>query len=382
MQAAAWPPPSDVAALDAALTLALDQSHDQLEALQKDRDKCARRATDQEAELARLSSLLERTEAHRVGLLEERRRESEQRQRDSEELQRLRHEHQKATSEAAAVHFEAEKVRSSASERCGHLERLVAEQQRRIEQMEEVSSRASSLGDALYTCITERAGLLRFLAETLHANHALLSERPPDMLQAMGAPVKRGSSSARRSDSCERTLTGRGSSVGRAGTGPSVDADLRGLTSSLKAEWESTVRGLKLQAERVAREAEQATAVLSLAPSAPSDQQQQHAHASLACGERSQSQQSLSPADVWAAPLTNVQSKEVLVQHICAYWLEQERLRRERLGLHANLSPCVDWIEERIQYQATAQAAESKFAQLAKVRRLQQAQPSAAQRKK
>lgn len=162
----------------------------------------------------------------------------------------------------------------------------------------------------------------------------------------------------RRCRSCSgRRELSRDASSGRgfgasAGTGPkggpTVAADLRELVASLEAELEGSAKCLESQAQRVAAEAEYAMRALAASRSGSQEQG----------GNATERQQ----------------SRELTVQRTCSFWLEQERLRRERSGLpQDSLAPCTDWGEERTQYQAAARAAESKFAQLSKLRRVLQA---------
>eukprot|EP00443_Scrippsiella_acuminata_P065895 CAMPEP_0115443034 /NCGR_PEP_ID=MMETSP0271-20121206/37657_1 /TAXON_ID=71861 /ORGANISM="Scrippsiella trochoidea, Strain CCMP3099" /LENGTH=235 /DNA_ID=CAMNT_0002868891 /DNA_START=82 /DNA_END=786 /DNA_ORIENTATION=- len=133
----ARPPLSDAAALDAALTLALDHSQEQLEALQQERDRYQRKSMDQQVEVLRLTSLLERTEAERSGLLQERRRDHEERSRESRQLECLQQEHREALAEVAVARVEMNETRSSSEEHKSHLERLVTEQRQRLTLLEE-----------------------------------------------------------------------------------------------------------------------------------------------------------------------------------------------------------------------------------------------------
>lgn len=66
----------------------------------------------------------------------------------------------------------------------------------------------------------------------------------------------------------------------------------------------------------------------------------------------------------------------------CAAWVDQERKRRETLGLPQGIPlPCIDWGEERTQYHATTRSMETKFAQLGKLKRLFEARVSVTKRK-
>lgn len=404
----ARPSLSDAAALDAALTLALDQSQDQLDVLQRERDEYRRKAVDKEAEVLRLSSQLEGAEAGRLSFLEEQRREAEERRRDGQELLQLRREHHEAREEAAALKAEALQARTSSEERRAALEQLVAEQRERLELLDEVGGQSSSLSAALYTCLRERAAMLRFLAELLREHHALLYNPPQLQHYGQGAALtpkggRRGDSSARshlrcrvsscdrqsacgdigspcrwrcssgatgcsgaadvphdqparRRASCGRLEAPRSESLGtgcRGGTapsgGPSLSADLRELVVSLEAELQGSACGLQQQARRVAAEAE-------------------HAGRALAASRSASPPPNEPPISVGAP------EKELAVQRTCAFWLEHERLRCERAGLPAtSLAPRVDWAEEQAHHQMVTRAAESKFAQLAKLRRLLQA---------
>jgi len=375
----------DAAALDAALTLALDQSQDQLEALHKESDAYRHKAMKHEAEVARLSVLLERNEAERSRLMQEQRREMEERRKEGEELQQLRREHREALGEAAGDRAKLHELRAISEEQRWRLEELVQEQRERLQLMEEVGGHTTNVSDALYRCVSERASMLHFLAELLLAQHTLLYHRPKDLVSTSlkgfgpsdGASARkssspsraRGRSQDRLSGTCAacvsesqvprcRTCLGRrevghealGAGTGATG-GPTVSSDLRELAASLEGELANGAQNLQAQAQRVAVEAEITARALATRPSGADAYEQERSEVSVA-------------------------------QHACSAWLEQERLQRERVGLPPRgLVPRISWAEERAHYQATMRVAESKFAQLAKVRRVLKNRQAASKRR-
>lgn len=302
-------------------------------------------------------------QVERRTLVEERLHEVEGRRREGEELQRLRREHREALAEVAEAQAQASETRDAAEAHKVRLEALLEEHPRRLQQVE-AGGRSADLADALFVCLRERAALLRFVADLLQAHHTMLYDSRFCLEGLSTTPVattRRGSSSARggirgRASSAEWPRVAGGSwscscpsaegggahglvrmvtvsPRAAVGTGPSgsptVSADLHDLAASLKAELEGTARSLQLQAQRVAAEADQSARALGTVDATVEDVR----------GMRT--------------------PHEFAVHRACAFWLEQERA----------------------QYHATARLAESKFAQLAKVRRLLQARPGLARKR-
>mmetsp|Transcript_5500 Transcript_5500/g.10348 ORF Transcript_5500/g.10348 Transcript_5500/m.10348 type:complete len:555 (+) Transcript_5500:99-1763(+) len=360
---------------DSALALALERSQDHIDALQRERDDALRRAADQESEVLRLTMLVERSEAGHCALLEER-------QRDAADTQRLRREHREAMEQLTALRAEAHHLRTSSDENKSRLERTVAEQRHQIESLEdsgahaerelsERSSRTSDTETALFSCLMERTTLLQFMVDLLTALQTLFydptpftklhleSSSPTRATVAGGAGNRNGSrprtaSVERRGRSgcyactpSNRVESGAGIAAwpgaGDFPQGSGFD-DLRELCSALESEIASASQAFSSQVSRVVAEAEQSARAMGASSPQPQHQQQ---------------------------------------LRTCAAWLEQERRRRERQGLPPDHAvPAVDWNEERAQYQVFTRSMETKFAQLAKLRRLLQARYNAASKKK
>lgn len=377
----AWQPPiyRDRLPRDSALSLALEKSQERIDALQRERDEARRHAADQEAEVVKLTMLLERTESEQRALLEER-------QRELTEHQRSRREHREALEQVAALRSESHQSRSSSEEWRARLERLLQEQRQQIEALEEAGNRSqkelsertrssSELGDALVVCLQERASLLHFVVDLLSALQALFYDPTPFAslrLVASGRQVKgagphgapgphgpygphgQPSSTAARARSASRErLYSRNTNAAELASiqgGAVLDSgaaeDVRELVSSLEAEISDASQEFSAQVQRIIAEAELASRTIGLL-------RREHGEGDAG------------------------------VQSACAAWLEQERRRRDKLGLPKNCPvPCIDWAEERAQYHMTTRSMETKFAQLHKLKRLLEVRVNAVARKK
>mmetsp|Transcript_88259 Transcript_88259/g.184427 ORF Transcript_88259/g.184427 Transcript_88259/m.184427 type:complete len:493 (+) Transcript_88259:273-1751(+) len=165
---------ADPASLDAALTSALEQSQQQLEALQKQSDAYHHKALQQEAEAARLLLQLNRSESERKRLQQEHHEVLERRGTEVQELQRLRAELREAWAEAASSSAALEHQKLAAEEREQALRASLEEQESKVQYLEETSARSQELFEAFRSCLDERAPVLRFLSDLLKENHALL----------------------------------------------------------------------------------------------------------------------------------------------------------------------------------------------------------------
>jgi len=347
-------------ARDSALALALERSQDHIEALQRERDEALRRAADQEAEVLRLTMLVERSEAGHCALLEERKRELA-------ELQRLRREHREARDQAAALRAEVQQTKSSADETRQRLERMLAEQREHIEALEEAngvaehelqdkSTQSTDMEIALFSSLLERTALLQFMVDLLSALQTLFYDPTPfcrlRLRSSSPPPGGRSRRSASR-DSWHRHqhagcyACGPGDlapmptpqALKDIGTSISGGDDLRELCTALEAEIAQASQAFSAQVQRVLAEAEQSARAVGAA----------------------------SPGQMLRA---------------CKSWVEQEKRRKEKQGLPGDRAlPSVDWGEERAQYLTTTRAMEAKFAQLTKLRRLLQAKYAAARKK-
>eukprot|EP00930_Biecheleria_cincta_P095678 TRINITY_DN8761_c1_g1_i1.p1 TRINITY_DN8761_c1_g1~~TRINITY_DN8761_c1_g1_i1.p1 ORF type:complete len:540 (+),score=112.54 TRINITY_DN8761_c1_g1_i1:31-1650(+) len=375
---------------DSALALALERSQDLIDALQRDRDEAVRRADEQEVEVNRLVIRVERAEAgHRAAL--------EERQHELSDVQRLRREHRDALDQLASLRAEVAQSRHESEDMRSRLERMVTDQRQQIDELEEAgnraerelqerSTRSSDVETALYTCLQERTALLQFLVDLLTALQTLFydptpfarlrlpqqgsqSQSPPPAgagaagwIQSSGGAAQQGRQRSRcysrehRHSGCYACgptgpHPGHTGWTQRTGASPepglkeaaSGAEDLRDLCASLEAEIAQASQSFSDQVQRVVLEAEQSARAVNAAPQQPSLQQQFRA---------------------------------------CAAWVEQERRRREKQGLPPDRAvPAVDWSEERARYQTTTRSMETKFAQLAKLRRLLQARYVAARKR-
>eukprot|EP00933_Yihiella_yeosuensis_P015971 TRINITY_DN13790_c0_g1_i2.p1 TRINITY_DN13790_c0_g1~~TRINITY_DN13790_c0_g1_i2.p1 ORF type:complete len:512 (+),score=92.89 TRINITY_DN13790_c0_g1_i2:160-1695(+) len=343
---------------DSALALALERSQDHIDSLQRERDDALRRAADQEAEVLRLTMLVERSEAGHVAMLDER-------QRELSDVQRLRQEHREALEQISRLRSEVHASKSSSEEMRHRLERILNEQRQQIDSLEEVnarherelherSTRTTDVETALYACLQERTALLQFMVDLLTALQTLFYDPTPFARLRLNSPPRQdrhgaGSGSRARSHSREghRARSGcvactsgdEGNRVANHGSD-----DLRELITALESEIASASQQLSAQVQRVVAEAEQSARAAGAAQAQPQPAQQ--------------------------------------MLRACAAWVEQERRRREKQGLPADRPvPSVDWSEERSQYQAATRVMETKFAQLAKLKRLLTARHSAARKK-
>mmetsp|Transcript_92154 Transcript_92154/g.160081 ORF Transcript_92154/g.160081 Transcript_92154/m.160081 type:complete len:548 (-) Transcript_92154:125-1768(-) len=352
---------------DSALAFALERSQERVETLQRERDEALSKAGVQEAEVLRLTVLMERSEA-------EHRANAEERQREREEIQRLRREHRDALEQLAAIRAEAHQSRTSSEDWRKRFDRLVEDQRHQIEALEDAGSRAardlteqnsrvSEFGEGLYVCLYERNALLRFIVDLLSALQSLFYDPTPFCSAAAslaqhrmkcrnaGAGSAGGAGARSRSCSCERLHRHNGCyacshrarssdrSIFHAREGL---ADLQEIVSSLENEISEASQQYTLQVQRLVDEAEQSAQALRTSDQHP--------------------------------PLAGDRPNDRQVLHTCLAWVDLEHQRLERQGLPPDsLAPRVDWAEERAQYHAVTRAMESKFAQLAKLKRLLQA---------
>lgn len=358
------------ASRDSALALALERSQDRIETLQRERDEAFVKAAEQEAEVVRLTVLMERSEA-------EHRTHAEERQREKEDLQRLRREHRDALEQLAAMRAEAHQSRTTSEDWRKRFEHLVEDQRQQIAALEDAGSRAardlteqngraSEFGDGLYVCLYERNSMLHFLVDLLSALQSLFYDPTPfcsAMAHSQQSTASRRSASAGlgaaardRSSSCERLHRHSGCyACNRRLRSGELDrwqvqtqewresmADIQELIHSLENEISDASQEYTHQVQRLVDEAEQSAQLVHGSE-----------HKMLSAGERPNDRQ---------------------VLNTCLAWVDMERRRLEHQGLPPDsLAPRVDWAEERAQYHAVTRAMEAKFAQLAKLKRLLQA---------
>jgi len=132
-----------------------------------------RKAAEQEAEILRLTMLVERSEAGHCALMEER-------QRELSDVQRLRREHREAKEQLVTLRAEVNQTRANADEKRQRFERIISEQREQIEALQEANglaekelqdrgSQSSDVETALFSCLQERTSLLQFLVDALSA---------------------------------------------------------------------------------------------------------------------------------------------------------------------------------------------------------------------
>lgn len=358
---------------DSALAIALERSQERVETLQRERDEALSKVGVQEAEVLRLTMIMERSEA-------EHRANAEERQRERDELQRLRREHRDALEQLAAIRAEAHQSRTSSEDWRKRFEHLVEDQRHQIEALEdagsraardlkEQSSRVSEFGDGLYVCLYERNALLRFIVDLLSALQSLFYDPTPfcraaaslaqHHMSCHNAGVGSNGVAGVRSRSCscerlhrhsgcyacnhrQRCLERCASSDPNSRRALEGLADLQEIAGSLENEISEASQQYTLQVQRLVEEAEQSAQA-------------------LLAGEQHQ-------------PMAGERPNDRQVLNTCLAWVDLEHQRLEREGLPPDsLAPRVDWAEERAQYHAVTRAMESKFAQLAKLKRLLQA---------
>jgi len=348
---------------DNALALALERSQDHIEALQRERDEALRKAAEQEAEVLRLTMLVERSEAGHCALLEER-------QRELSDVQRLRREHREAREQLVALRAEVSQTRGNSEEKRQRFERMIAEQREQIEALQEANglaerelqdrgSQSSDMETALFSCLQERTALLQFMVDLLSALQTLFYDPTPftRLRLRSPSPTPGGANCAqrRRTASSERHrhsgcyacassdwVPTAGQPLERSLKDLQVSGseDLKELCSALEGEIAQASQAFSAQVQRVLAEAEQSARAVSTVHQ-PGQQ-----------------------------------------MRACGAWVEQEKRRKEKQGLPADRAvPSVDWAEERAQYLSTTRAMETKFAQLIKLRRLLQAKFNAARKK-
>jgi len=331
---------------DSALAMALEKSQDRIDALQRERDEALRRASEQQAEIARLTKLAERKDAEHRALYEDRHREIG-------ELQRLRREHRDALEQLAALRAEAHQSRANSEEVRARFDRLLTDQREQIEALEqrtnrevaEQSGRTEELGGTLYACLQERMLLLQFLVDVLKTAQAVFNDAP----SAGSAPLRSPSVPSRtrsRSCSCERGhrhsgCYACGTSVKQRREGI---ADLRELVLSLESEIHEMSQEYAMLLQRVSSEAELSSRVLGPVSTL---------------------------GDYRAGFLAGDAPDPRSVMRTCLAWADQEHHRKERHGLPPDTPiPCINWAEERERYQAATRSLQTKFNQLAKLRRV------------
>jgi hypothetical protein len=273
------------------------------------------------------------------------------------------------------------------------LERLASDQRQRIVQMEEAddmagrevnehSMRTIDIADALYPSLHERAALLHFLVDLLTTLQSLFYEptafnsmgllRPvPALCKAEALAVDRGERMRSRAWSAERVHTNRHMHSGcyachpRANNSPSHAksagclaprcdgaSDLRELVVALEGEISVASQEYSMQVQRLVMEAERCARILGV-----------HHGSDLALA-------SAAGASTSEAVALAAGPRERGVLRTCLDWIEEERRMREKLSVTKDrLMPAIDWIDERAQYHAVTRAMETKFNQLAKLKR-------------
>lgn len=200
--------------------LALKESHEQIHALQRERDSALHRASQQEAEVARLTLHMKRGETEHRALADENQQQlielqqlrhghqeyverlaaanmherdravSDAKQHHVAELAELRRGHQEYVDKLARLKSEVEDSRSKSVESRSHLQRLISDQKEQIaalhdasscasRELAQQSSRASEFSELLFAVLRERVYLLRFVMEVLSALQTLFYNPTP-----------------------------------------------------------------------------------------------------------------------------------------------------------------------------------------------------------
>lgn len=358
------PSPRQSQSRDNALALALERSQDHIEALQRERDEAQRKAAEQEAEVLRLTMLVERSEAGHCALLEER-------QRELTEVQRLRRENREARDQLVALRTEVNQTRGNSEEKRQRFERIISEQREQIEALQEANglaerelqdrgTQSSDMETALFSCLQERTALLQFMVDLLSALQTLFYDPTPftRLRLRSPSPTPGGANCAGRRRAASRETWHRHSGCYACASSDWVPAAGQPLDRSLKDLQVSGSEDLKELCSALEGEIAQASQAFS-----------------------AQVQRVLAEAEQSARAVSTVHQPGQQMR-ACGAWVEQEKRRKEKQGLPADRAvPSVDWGEERAQYLTTTRAMETKFAQLIKLRRLLQAKFNAARKK-
>jgi len=372
---------------DSALTQALERSQDRIELLKRERDEASAlrdqacsRVASQEAEMKRITALMERSEAEQRRLAQERQREVDELRHEAAELERSRREQKEAHDQFTLLQAEARQSRATSEEWRARFERLMKDQRLHIESLEESGKRtmrdlsdqtrhAVEFGEALYTCLHERAALLDFVVDLLTALQSLFYNPTPftsleAWVQQQALAGRRSSGSRGRSTSAERQHSHRHSGCYACRWNEKSarlselrgEADLQELVVALRSEIGAASKEYSMQVQRIASEAEKNAQILGISRN--------------------------SGAAVDAGAPAGTKSSDHGVFRTCLEWISEDRRRREVQGAPADsLAPFVDWAEERSQYKAATHAMETKFEQLSKLKKVLHAQQQGAVRK-
>lgn len=348
-------------------------SEDARQEVERLRLEAAKAHLDRET-VARFSA--ERNEAEHTHILEDR-------LRTAEEVQRLRQEQREALGEVERLRVEAAKARAGSEEWRKRCEQLLAEQKAKMSALEDVSTRVSfdlshqnTVADeasrALCSFAHERASLLYFIVDLLQAIHALFYTAPGTSGSRSTSPkrfraTRRSGSTPRagRSSSTERKKLNRKLSLPQCLLPLEGSSDRTGGYSPVSGSSSSVgLRGSTASIAGGSAELRDVMASIEHEISFSADELAQLIHR---VSEEARLAKRLVDNNTAEDPI----SDHGAVQRLCSAWMEQERSRRERLGLPTDsLRPIVDWGMERARYQATTQAMDAKFAQLDKLRRI------------
>ncbi|CAL1132566.1 unnamed protein product [Cladocopium goreaui] len=366
------PSPRQSQSRDNALGLALERSQDHIEALQRERDEAQRKAAEQEAEVLRLTMLVERSEARRsANMLASAWSLSKFLRRELTEVQRLRRENREARDQLVALRTEVNQTRGNSEEKRQRFERIISEQREQIEALQEANglaerelqdrgTQSSDMETALFSCLQERTALLQFMVDLLSALQTLFYDPTPftRLRLRSPSPTPGGANCAGRRRAASRETWHRHSGCYACASSDWVPAAGQPLDRSLKDLQVSGSDDLKELCSALEGEIAQASQAFS-----------------------AQVQRVLAEAEQSARAVSTVHQPGQQMR-ACGAWVEQEKRRKEKQGLPADRAvPSVDWGEERAQYLTTTRAMETKFAQLIKLRRLLQAKFNAARKK-
>jgi len=226
----------------------------------------------------------------------------------------------------------------------------------------EHAKRATEFGEALYTCLHERNSLLYFLIDLLRTSidASAFGGSGANVAGNQARTLTRSSSVDRhfhKHSGCYAFNHQRPSSCGvklhrdRRPESQNGGQDLLDLVKALEGEMSEVSHESSKQIQRIVTEAEKGARILGLLRGGGV------ADASLA-------------ANVAVDEVGNGPSG---VHRTCLDWISEEQRRKEVQGLpQDSLAPCVDWNEERSQYRALTRAMETKFEQLAKLKKVLQ----------
>merc|ERR1712129_138252 len=356
--------------------------------LESERNEALRKVEDKEAEVRHLTRLVDRLQAERSAMEEDRQRE---RDRSQIEAQRLERERLEALEEAAAVRTEAQHLRARSETLRSRLEMTLSEQRQQLERLGglgnrisrdfgEQSSRASGLSEALYSCLQERTTIIHFLVDALMSLQSILCD--PALIGPSGLVARGSPRTPRRSTSTTTTIRQGGRAIqrcssasGTAQRGSSASARERSPGCSCE-RWHRhsgcsfcggsrtpAPSGRRLGPPRAVAAEDSGEGLTSELVAAARDGYGGLARKLAAEADRSAR---ISSVVQGVDPTSDGQPSQEDVQNACQAWVEQVRVRRR------SFEPYVDWADERAKCQSLTVSLETRLRRLARLRQLQQ----------